>query len=63
MLLTSSEAEWKWLKKLLVEMMVENRDKAIVKHEKSRDAITERNLMSKFLYRSLNTSIESQVIS
>ncbi len=61
MLLNSSEEEWKWLRNFLVEMKVENRDKTVVKRDKSRDAITERNLMSKFLYRSLNTTTESQV--
>jgi hypothetical protein len=56
-LLTSFDEEWLWLRKFFVETIlevIESGDKALVRRNKSRDAIVERNLISKFLYRSLN---------
>lgn len=60
-LLTSFDEEWHWLRKFFVETIldiVENPEQALVRRNKSRDAIIERNLISKFLYRSLNPPSE-----
>ena len=53
----SREAEeWAWLKDFFYEIMLtsyESKEKALVRRNTNRTAIQERNLISKFLYRSL----------
>ena len=48
--------EWSWLKNFLYEIVLtsyESKEKALVRRNTSRNAIQERNLISKFLHRSL----------
>ncbi len=55
-LLRTSEKEWKWFKRWLMETVLtsqEERNKAMVRRSKTANAISRRNLVSKFLYRSL----------
>ena len=63
-LLTSIDEEWKWLRKFFVETIldiIDSGDKPLVRRNKNRDAIVERNLISKFLYRSLNPPGETSL--
>jgi len=58
-LLSSLDEERQWLRKFFIETILDllesDSDKPLlVRRNKSRDAIVERNLISKFLYRSLN---------
>ncbi len=55
-LLRTSEEEWKWLKRFFVETVfssLEERQKALVRRKTTADAIQQRNLVSKFLFRSV----------
>jgi hypothetical protein len=61
-LLSSLDEERQWLRKFFIETILDliesdsgaNDKPLLVRRNKSRDAIVERNLISKFLYRSLN---------
>ena len=52
-LLSSFDEEWLWLRNFFVDTILKviETDKALVRRNRSRDAIVERNLISKFLYR------------
>ena len=56
-LLRSSEEEWAWLKRFFLTRVFgglgERKDRALVKRSNKSDDIRQRNLVSKFLYRSL----------
>ena len=54
--------EWSWLKNFFYEIMLtsyESKEKALVRRDTTRNAIQERNLISKFLHRSLEGKQET----
>merc|ERR1712018_858420 len=62
----SREAEeWSWLKDFFYEIMLtsfESKEKALVRRNTHRNAIQERNLISKFLHRSLENKLDDSIL-
>jgi len=58
-LLRSSESDWEWIRKFATESLkqLEKKEGAIVRKKQSITALQERNLVSKFLYRSIEESL------
>ena len=58
----SGNEEWSWLKNFFYEIMLtsyESKDKALVRRNTTRNAMQERNLISKFLHRSLENKTDN----
>jgi len=65
-ILRRSATEWEWIRKFFHEIVLQQIDKpenAVVRKDGSSSALQERNLMSKFLYRSLQTSLDAEACS
>ena len=62
-LLKRSATEWDWLRKYFAQTIlhqIEDKDGAVVRKNCSNSALQERNLISKFLYRSLQHTEEEE---
>ena len=58
--------EWSWLKNFFYEIMLtsyESKEKALVRKNNTRTAIQERNLISKFLHRSLENKSDDKPLA
>merc|ERR1712020_426823 len=59
---SNDNGEWRWLKNFFYEIILtsyESKEKALVRRNTTRNAIQERNLISKFLHRSLEGKQET----
>jgi len=67
-LLRRSASQWEWIRKFFTETVLQQIDKkelegAVVRKNASSSALQERNLVSKFLYRTLQNSLETELKS
>jgi len=63
-LLRRSASEWEWIREFFHQIIlpkIEKTENAIVRKDGSSSALQERNLVSKFLYRTLQTSLDNDV--
>jgi len=65
-LLRRSASQWEWIRKFFTETVLQQIDKkelegAVIRKNASSSALQERNLVSKFLYRTLQNSLESEI--
>ena len=60
-LMRRSASEWEWIRKFFTQTILQETGGAVVRKNASNTALQERNLVSKFLYRSLENTLEGEV--
>ena len=60
-LMRRSASEWEWIRKFFTKTILQETGGAVVRKNASNSALQERNLVSKFLYRSLENSLEGEL--
>ena len=60
-LMRRSASEWEWIRKFFTQTILQETGGAVVRKNASNSAIQERNLVSKFLYRSLENTLEGEL--
>ena len=61
-LLRRSASEWEWIRKFFTQTILQETEGAVVRKNASSSALQERNLVSKFLHRSLEHSAEAELL-